>query len=62
LTLDALYIDLNSNWMPESGLYLALSRCRSLEGIGLSRAIRDKDIIVNKEALEFMETQEFVSA
>lgn len=62
LTLDALYVDLNSNWMPESGLYLALSRCRSLEGIGLSRAIRDKDIIVNKEALEFMETQEFVSA
>lgn len=62
LTLDALYIDLNSNWMPESGLYLALSRCRSLEGIGLSRAIRDKDIIVNKEALEFMETQKFVSA
>ena len=62
LTLDALYIDLNSNWMPESGLYLALSRCRSLEGIGLSRAIRDKDIIVSKEALEFMETQEFVSA
>jgi ATP-dependent exoDNAse (exonuclease V) alpha subunit len=62
LTLDALYVDLNSSWMPESGLYLALSRCRSLEGIGLSRAIRDKDIIVNKEALEFMETQEFVSA
>lgn len=62
LTLDALYIDLNSNWMPESGLYLALSRCRSLEGIGLSRQVRDKDIIVNAEALEFMENQEFVSA
>lgn len=62
LTLDALYIDLNSNWVPESGLYLALSRCRSLEGIGLSRPVRDRDIIVSAEALEFMENQEFVSA
>lgn len=60
LTLDALYIDLKSNWMPESGLYLALSRCRSLEGIGLSRPIKNSDIIVNAEALEFMETTEFV--
>ena len=46
--------------MPESGLYLALSRCRSLEGIGLSRPIKNSDIIVNAEALEFMENTEFV--
>lgn len=64
LTLDALYVDLSSNWMPESGLYLALSRCTTLEGIGLSRPVRNSDIVVSQEALEFMEekSSEFVVA
>jgi ATP-dependent exoDNAse (exonuclease V) alpha subunit len=54
LTLDSIFIDLSSKFVPESGVYLALSRCRTLEGIGLSRPITMDDIIVSAEALEFM--------
>ena len=54
LTLDSVYIDLSSRFIPESGVYLALSRCRTLEGIGLSRPLEQKDIKVSSEALDFM--------
>lgn len=54
LTLDSIFIDLSSPFVPESGVYLALSRCRTLEGIGLSRPITMDDIKVSAEALEFM--------
>ena len=54
LSLDSVFIDLDSYFIPESGVYLALSRCRTLEGIGLSRPLREKDISVNPEALEFL--------
>lgn len=53
LSLDALYLDLSSRFIPEAGVYLALSRCRTLEGIGLSRKITEDDIKINPEALEF---------
>ena len=54
LTLDAIYIDLSSNFVPESGIYLALSRCKTLRGIGLSRPITQRDIHVSPEAIEFI--------
>ena len=53
LTLESVFIDLSSNFIPEAGIYLALSRCTSLEGIGLSRSISDTDIKINSESLEF---------
>jgi len=53
LSLDALFLDLSSNFIPDAGIYLALSRCRTLEGIGLSRPLRDSDVKVNVEALTF---------
>jgi ATP-dependent exoDNAse (exonuclease V) alpha subunit len=64
LTLDALYVDLTASWVPESGVYLALSRCTTLEGIGLSRNITNRDIVVNDEAVEFMRNNvmDFVTA
>lgn len=54
LTLDAVYLDLNSRWVPDSGIYLALSRCKSLEGIGLSRNIVNRDIKLNNEAYDYI--------
>lgn len=54
LTLDSILVDLSSWFIPQSGIYLALSRCKTLEGIGLTRPIRESDIKVNPEALEFL--------
>lgn len=54
LTLDAVYLDLSSRFIPDSGIYLALSRCKTLEGIGLSRKIRGADIHLNDEAYDFI--------
>lgn len=53
LSLDAVYIDLSSFFIPEAGVYLALSRCRSKAGIGLSRSILYTDIKVDEEAVAF---------
>lgn len=52
LTLDSAYIVLG-NWIAESAVYVALSRCRSMDNIGLSRAIRHSDIRIDQEALGF---------
>ena len=53
MTLEAVYLDLESWWVPKSGIYVGLSRCKSLEGIGLSRKITLKDISVEPEAMDF---------
>ena len=53
LTLDKLYIQLG-RWIPESGLYVALSRCRHLEDIGISRPIVEGDIKYSEEAMSFL--------
>ena len=52
LTLDSAYIVLG-NWIAESAVYVALSRCSSMDNIGLSRAIRHSDIRIDQEALGF---------
>jgi ATP-dependent exoDNAse (exonuclease V) alpha subunit len=54
LTLDALYFDLGSWIGMTSIVYVALSRAKTLEGIGLSRPITHKDIKVNKETTEYL--------
>lgn len=53
LTLDALYLDLSSYYIPSSGIYLALSRARNLDGIGLSREITHRDIYIDKRIIDF---------
>lgn len=53
MTLEAVYLDLESWWVPKSGIYVGLSRCKSLEGIGLSRKITLDDISVEPEAMDF---------
>ena len=54
LTLDSLYLRIGS-WVPCSGIYVALSRCRSLDGIGLNRPILQNDIKYDPEAMTFYE-------
>ena len=44
----------NKGWVPESGIYVALSRFCSLDHIGLCYPILPSDIKVNKEAVEFL--------
>ena len=53
MTLEAVYLDLQSWWVPKSGVYVGLSRCKSIDGIGLSRKITYDDISVESEAMDF---------
>lgn len=53
LTVDALYYQPSDRWIPPSGVYVALSRARTLDGIGLSRPLRKSDIHYSAEALAF---------
>ena len=59
MTLDSVYLYLEgSSWIPDSGIYLALSRCRTYEGIGLSRQLRMNMIHIDEEALQFLLDEE----
>ena len=54
ITLDSLYFDMGK-FIGTAGItYVALSRAKTLEGIGLSRKLRKNDILVNKEVLDFL--------
>lgn len=53
LTLDAIYVDLSSSFIPIASVYLALSRVRTIEGLGLSRPIRRRDIKVDENVKDF---------
>lgn len=59
MTLDHVYLYMEgSGWIPDSGIYLALSRCRTFDGIGISRPLNSSMIHVDNEALEFLIEQE----
>jgi len=53
-TLDSGYISLQ-NWIPPGIIYVALSRLRTLNGLGLSRPLKEEDIKLNTEAFDFLE-------
>lgn len=52
-TFDKVIIDLAGGTFAHGQLYVALSRCQSLEGIILKQKIRLKDIILDKKILDF---------
>jgi ATP-dependent exoDNAse (exonuclease V) alpha subunit len=43
-----------ANWIPPSITYVALSRLRTLDGLGLARELQQRDIVVNEESYEFL--------
>lgn len=53
LTLDKVYIDLGRGTFAHGQAYVALSRCRSLEGLALARPLRPTDILFDPAAMGY---------
>lgn len=58
LTLSKSYIDFG-RWIPPSGVYVALSRMKSINDFGLRRAITMKDIYASQESLRYVTDNEY---
>lgn len=57
-TFDKVFIDLGYGAFAHGQTYVALSRCTTMEGVTLKQPLRDKDVIVDKEVSDFMNTQQ----
>jgi hypothetical protein len=55
LTLDKVYIDLGSGTFAHGQTYVALSRCRTMEGIALARPLTRRDLVFDPAALVYRE-------
>jgi ATP-dependent exoDNAse (exonuclease V) alpha subunit len=53
-TYDEAVVDLGRGAFSPGQTYVALSRIRSLEGLYLTRAIRQQDVMVDKDVIRFM--------
>ena len=53
MTLDKAYVDFGRGAFAHGQAYVALSRCRSLDGLALARPILRSDVIFDKRALEY---------
>jgi ATP-dependent exoDNAse (exonuclease V) alpha subunit len=53
-TLDKAVIDLGKRAFATGQTYVALSRCKTLQGLSLTRPIQKSDIKVDDDVLEFM--------
>ena len=56
-TFDKVIIDLGKGAFEHGQTYVALSRCRTLEGIILRQPIRPRDIMTDERIVEFYESQ-----
>jgi len=54
-TFDKVIIDLGKGAFEHGQTYVALSRCRSLEGIVLKRRLRQQDVLTDERVVEFYE-------
>jgi hypothetical protein len=55
-TFDRVHVDLSRGAFAEGQVYVALSRCRTLEGVTLEKAIEKEDIHLNYDVISFYET------
>jgi ATP-dependent exoDNAse (exonuclease V) alpha subunit len=62
LTLDQVYIDLGRGTFAHGQAYVALSRCRSLEGLALKRPLRPTDILFDPAAMGYRRMFEALGA
>jgi ATP-dependent DNA helicase PIF1 len=58
-TFDKVIIDLGKGAFEHGQTYVALSRCRSLEGIVLKKRLRPRDILTDERVVEFYESNFF---
>jgi len=56
MTLECAVVDLGYGAFCDGQSYVALSRCRSVEGLRLARTFYEKDVKANAQALEFYRT------
>jgi ATP-dependent exoDNAse (exonuclease V) alpha subunit len=53
-TFERVIIDLGQGAFAHGQSYVALSRCTTLEGITLRRAVTERDLMVDPEVREFL--------
>lgn len=55
LTLDKVYVDLGRGTFAHGQTYVALSRCRTMEGLALARPLTRRDVMFDSAALGYRE-------
>ena len=58
LTLDKVYIDLGRGTFAHGQTYVALSRCRTMEGLAFARPLRAADILFDRAAMGYRQAFE----
>jgi ATP-dependent DNA helicase PIF1 len=53
LTLEKVFIDFDSGMFAHGQAYVAFSRARSLDGLEISRALRPRDLVLDRDAFAF---------